>query len=226
MFIGHWAPALAVAASSRRAPQLGFLFVAAQLTDFAFFFFALIGLEHLRIVPGMTAMNPLDLYHLPYTHSLLGTAFWATGFAALVWRLNRDMVGAILAGSVVLSHWFVDFLVHRPDLTLAGGPARFGLALWDVPVAAIALELSLVAAAFAFYLKRTKGPPIPAFTLLVLMLVLQAVNWFGPPPESADAPFLLAGLAAFTLVALVAWWVGKTRWHRAETGLAVSSVGS
>ena len=37
MFIGHWAPALAAAAISKREPRLATLFVAAQLVDWAFF---------------------------------------------------------------------------------------------------------------------------------------------------------------------------------------------
>ena len=64
MFIGHWAPALAVAAK-RRSPGLGTLFIAAQLVDWAFFIFVLIGVEHMRLTPGISAMSPLDLYHMP-----------------------------------------------------------------------------------------------------------------------------------------------------------------
>ncbi|MGB7374735.1 hypothetical protein [Pontixanthobacter sp.] len=74
MFIGHWAPAFIAAAASKRSPKLGTLFIAAQLVDWGFFLFATVGLERMRIEPGITAMNPLDLYHMPYTHSLLGCA--------------------------------------------------------------------------------------------------------------------------------------------------------
>src|SRR3546814_14274835 len=38
----------------------------------------------MRIVPGISAMNPMDLYHMPYTHSLLGAALWAAIFGLLV----------------------------------------------------------------------------------------------------------------------------------------------
>lgn len=66
MFSGHFAPALVVAAHPK-APNLGVLFVGAQLVDFGFFAFVPTGIEHMRIVPGITAMNALDLYHMPYT---------------------------------------------------------------------------------------------------------------------------------------------------------------
>ena len=33
----------------------------------------LLGIEKLRIVTGFTQANPLDLYYMPYTHSLPGS---------------------------------------------------------------------------------------------------------------------------------------------------------
>jgi hypothetical protein len=58
VFIGHWAPALAVAARPK-APALGLLFIAAQLVDWAFFGLLLTGMEHMRVTPGISAMNLL-----------------------------------------------------------------------------------------------------------------------------------------------------------------------
>lgn len=72
MFIGHFAPAFIAAAVSPQSPRLGTVFVAAQLIDWGFFALALIGVEKLRVDPDVSAMVPLDLYHMPYTHSLLG----------------------------------------------------------------------------------------------------------------------------------------------------------
>ena len=63
MFIGHFAPAFAARAVTAEAPKLGTLFIAAQLTDWAFFLFALGGIEHLRLVPGITMLEtePSDI---------------------------------------------------------------------------------------------------------------------------------------------------------------------
>src|SRR6185295_10264453 len=121
MFIGHYAPAF-VAATSRRSPRLGTLFVAAQLIDISFFSLLLLDVEHLRLVPGATKMNPMDLYDMPWDHSLLGAAGWALGFALLLRLASRSWAASAIGAAVVLSHWFIDLLVHRPDLTLAGAP--------------------------------------------------------------------------------------------------------
>ncbi len=130
MFIGHFAPAFVAASLGPRAPKLGTAFVAAQLVDWAFFGLALLGVEKMRIEPGATVMVPFDLYHMPYTHSLLGSGLWALAFALIVGLSTRNSLGAVLAGLVVMSHWLLDWVAHRPDLTLAGGEA----AVWPWPV--------------------------------------------------------------------------------------------
>jgi hypothetical protein len=97
----------------------------------------------MRIVPGITAMNPMDLHHMPYTHSLLGAALWAAAFGLLVGFGTRRREAAIGAAIVVLSHWFLDLIVHIPDLTLFGAPPKLGLGLWNHPLAEMPLEILL-----------------------------------------------------------------------------------
>ena len=214
MFIGHWAPAL-VAATHPRSPGLGPLFVAGQLVDWAFFALLLGGLEHLRLAPGASVMNPMDLYHMPYTHSLLGSAVWAAGFGVLLWLWRRDVAMALIGGAVVLSHWFLDLLVHVPDLTLWGSPPKLGLGLWDYPAIAMPLELGLTLAALIFYIIRTRtarpSARLASGTLALALLTVQVVNWFGPPPEGDPAMLALTAFAAYALVTLLAWWTGSTR---------------
>lgn len=214
MFIGHWAPAL-IAAAHPKAPKLGTLFVAGQLVDFGFFGLMLLSVEHMRVVPGTSAMNPMDLYHMPWTHSLLGSAVWAAGFAGLIYALTRHRTGALIGGAVVLSHWFLDWLVHVPDLTLWGSPPRLGLGLWNHPAIAMPLELGLTFGALLFYAMRTRATrsaaPWAIAVLALLLLTVQAINWFGPPPEAVTAEIPLTALTAYTVLALVAAWVGSTR---------------
>ncbi len=211
MFIGHWAPAFAAAAASPKAPNLAVLFIAAQLVDWAFFAFAILGIEHMRIVPGITVMVPFDLYDMPYTHSLLGGLFWAGGFAALVWLATRNRTGSLIAGLVVLSHWFLDFLVHRPDLTLAGHPPKLGLGLWNHPPIEITLELAITFGALAWYARVTSGPMWRIWVLAALLLAMQAINWFGPPPTEVGMELYLSALAAFALATVAAGCLGRNR---------------
>ncbi|WP_370177388.1 hypothetical protein [Alteriqipengyuania sp.] len=220
MFIGHFAPAFVAAALTPEKPRLGLMFIAAQLVDWAFFAFVQLGIEHMRLSPGITAMNPMDLYHMPYTHSLLGSAAFAAGFALLVWLATRDRLAAALSGAVVLSHWFLDLLVHAPDLTIAGDPPKLGLGLWRYPAIEMPLELGLTFGALAFFLARTCGPGLPALTLAAVLLVLQGINWFGAQPEEVTPELAFMAAIGFALPTIAAWWLGRTRVGKSPAGLA------
>ncbi|MCL9982849.1 MAG: hypothetical protein NBV60_06795 [Erythrobacter sp.] len=222
MFIGHFAPAFIAAAVSPRSPRLGTLFVAAQLVDWGFFALATIGVERMRVDPAASVMVPLDLYHMPYTHSLIGAALWAFACLVVVGIGQRSLFAGLVAGLVVLSHWPLDWLVHVPDLTLDGEPPKLGLGLWNYPAAAIPLELAVTGGAFAFYVRSTRGPIGPPAVLLAVMLALQAINWFGPHPETAGLFLYTQALLAFAILTALAVWVGENRWFQIRGGLAFS----
>ena len=210
MFIGHWAPALAASAASRKAPPLGLLFIGAQLIDWAFFGFLLLGWEHMRFSPGISAMNPMDLYDMPYTHSLLGAAT----FAGAVWALRslvvRDRAGALIGAAVALSHWLLDLLVHVPDLTLAGSPPKLGLGLWNHPWIEMPLELGITFGALWWYDRARQPAPLRVAVLALVLLALQGINWFGPVEPEVTAGTSYLAFFAYGLATLAAWWMGKS----------------
>ena len=209
MVIGHWAPALAVAAK-RRSPGLGTLFIAAQLIDWAFFLFVLLGVEKLRLNPAISAVSPLDLYYMPYTHSLLGALVFGGGITVVVWSLSKDLGGALLAGAVVVSHWLLDLLVHVPDLTIAGSPPKLGFGLWNYPAIEMPLELAITFGALWLYVRARRPAMNRVAVLGGLLLALQLFNWFGPvAPEVTPGTSYLA-LLAYGLVTLAGWWMGKS----------------
>ncbi|MCB0769938.1 MAG: hypothetical protein KDC00_05985 [Flavobacteriales bacterium] len=117
MFIGHFAVGFA---AKRWAPalSLGVLFIAAQFLGLLWPVLLMLGVEHAEIVPGITALTPLDFQHYPISHSLVAVIGWSVliGVVALLFKLPRHL--ALLLGALVLSHWLLDLLVHRPDLPL------------------------------------------------------------------------------------------------------------
>src|SRR5690349_23096702 len=120
MFIGHFALGFA---AKRTVPRvsLAMLFVAAQLADLLWPVLVLAGIERVRIDPGNTAFTPLDFVSYPWTHSLLMSAGWAALFGFLYLLIQKNARAAMVVGLVVLSHWFLDLIVHRPDLPLVPG---------------------------------------------------------------------------------------------------------
>jgi len=132
MFVGHYAPSFGLRSASAGVP-LWVLFLAAQFVDILWSILVMTGVEKVRITPGFTASSPLDLYYMPYTHSLAASVAWGAlvgWLASFVW--NRR--GGLVVGLCVLSHWFLDLLVHVPDLPLWGDLHKVGFGLWDRPV--------------------------------------------------------------------------------------------
>src|ERR1700693_3000234 len=106
MFVGHYGPSFA-AKAIRPAIPLWLAFIAVQLVDVAWAVLVILGIEKVRIVPGITASNPLDLYYMPYTHSLVAALLWSAG-AFAVYRLAVRRGGnsaAVIAAAAVFSHW-------------------------------------------------------------------------------------------------------------------------
>lgn len=210
MFVGHYSAAL-VAAAHPKAPRLGTLFVAAQLMDLGFFTFVLTGTEHMRLTPGFTVMNNMDLYDMPLTHSLLGAGGLALVFAIAVALWLRSTMAGAIAGTVVVSHWVLDLLVHAPDLTLAGSPPKLGLGLWNCPAIEMPLEIGLLFASAWLFARAKRPQKWRLAVLLAVLLAFQAFNWFAPQPTELDASQSILGLVAYLIAAAVAWWVAKDR---------------
>ena len=75
MFIGHYGISFAAKAVKPVLP-LWLLFLAVQLVDVFWAILVLLDIEKVRIVPGITATNPLELYYMPYTHGLVASLIW------------------------------------------------------------------------------------------------------------------------------------------------------
>lgn len=202
MFVGHYGVSFAAKRVAPRIP-LWVLFVAVQLLDVLWAPFILLGLEKARIVPGITASNPFDLYYMPYTHSLVAALLWSAG-AVLAYRLlvGTDRRAPLVLAGAVCSHWLLDFLVHRPDLPLYDDAAKVGLGLWNLPAMAFALEAALLFGGMWLYFEDGPLARLRMVGFGLAMLVIQAYVFFGPPPRSADAAALtaLASYAAFAAV--------------------------
>jgi hypothetical protein len=98
MLIGHYAPAL-VLQRARPSVKLWQLFVATQLVDVLWAAFVFGGIEHARIVPGFTESNDLDLWDMPYTHSLVGTVAWAALAFVAWWFVRREPTRTVTRSS-------------------------------------------------------------------------------------------------------------------------------
>ena len=214
MLVGHYSAAFLAKAIAPRLP-LPILAIAVQLIDVLWAVFVLLGIEHLRVDPSLPS-NPLDLYDMPYTHSLVGALAWAALAAGAVFAWRREWLASLVVGGAVASHWFLDWLVHRPDLLLWSGSAKHGLGIWNFPACALGLELLLLMASAGVWLRsralavsRRRGVAV----LVLALVATQIALTLGPPPVGPQG---VAGLA-LVLFGGVAW--GAWRVERRASGI-------
>jgi len=225
MFIGHFALGFG---AKKLAPQvsLGILLLASQLADIIWPNLVLLGIETLKIQPGVTLMTPLDFTSYPYSHSLAALLLWSLIFAVIYLALSRaGLKAAFVLAVLVLSHWILDVLTHRPDMPITLGESpKIGAGLWNYPIIAIPFELLLFGIGVWLYQHHTaplnrKGSI--GFWLLVLFLlavyVANVASVAGPPPPSPIA----VAWSAQAIWLIIAWgfWVDRNRATRAGDDL-------
>jgi len=215
VFIGHAAVALAAKPLLPRV-NLALPLAAAFWVDMVWPVLLLVGVEQVKIDPGNTAFTPLDFIHYPWTHSLAAAVVWSFLFGFCCLSFGRR--AAVILGLLVLSHWVLDALSHRPDLPLwPGGGTMVGLGLWNSVPATLAVELTLFAIGIAIYVRSAPARDRTGFLafwgLIAFLLVSYAGAAFGPPPPNVQT-IAIAGLAGGLLFTAWAWWIDRHRGSR------------
>lgn len=213
MFIGHFGVGLAAKPVAKRI-SLGTLFLASQFVDLLWPSLLLLGLETVTIVPGSTKLTPLEFTHYPISHSLLGVVIWSALFAVVYFAIRRASFSAFVCGALVVSHWVLDALVHKPDLLLyPGSTVKIGMGLWNHPAPAIALETGIFALGVYLYVRTTRATDgigaIAFWSLIGFLLLMHGGNIFGPPPPSVGAVAWVS--QAQWLLVLWGYWIDRHR---------------
>lgn len=219
MFTGHYSFSFAAKNAERRIP-LWLLFLAVQWIDVMWSIFVLLGIEKVRIVPGITASNALDLYYMPYTHSLLGVLCWSL-LAYVVCQTVPSLRGArtgLILAAAVFSHWILDLIVHRPDLALYDNVGKMGFGLWNYRGAAFALEMFVLFGGAAM-LYRTAAHRGRLIGFVIFLAALQVFGTFFFPPPPSDHAAAITALLSYIVLALIAWWVDSGTRMQASSSL-------
>jgi hypothetical protein len=213
MFIGHFGAGFA-AKRFDKGPSLGTYFMASQFIDLLWPLFLLFGIEMVEVDPGNTAFTPLNFIYYPFSHSLAGVLVWGFLFGLVYYLLKKNMKAAVIMGILVLSHWLLDLLTHRPDLPLLPGlDVMVGLGLWNSVILTVVIESMIFAAGIYLYMSVTKAlnkkGSIWLWSLIGFLVIIYIMNIFSPPPESAEA----IGYVGLSQWIIVAWgyYIDKNR---------------
>jgi len=172
-------------------------------------FLLVAGIEQVRIEPDITAFTPLDFVSYPYSHSLLFLAIWGVLFGLICAGVARErrMVGWIAA--LVVSHWVLDWITHRPDMPLYPGSEKLGLGLWNSVPGTIAVELTMLAAGVRVYIRATRARDRVGrrgFAAFVGFLLATYAVSLGPPPPSVPVLIVSAVVGAALLLIWALWF--------------------
>ena len=216
MFAGHLGAALVLKGASKRVALSALLF-AALLLDFVLWVLVLCGVETVQVPPGYQRGSDMA-FVFPYSHGFAASILWSLasfGAAWVCWRRRKDaLIPAAVLALAVFSHFILDWLVHRPELPLAGaGSAKLGLGLWRHLPWAWTVEAALLLAGLFFYLRivplshARRAVLITTMGLTMLLTIVGQASTAPPPKPSIMAA---TSLGAIALLIFMAWWVERT----------------
>jgi hypothetical protein len=217
MFLGHFGLALAAKKVAPNA-SLGTFVFAAQFADLLWPLLLLTGVEQVRIVPGLLAASPFDFTSYPISHSLIAQFGWGGILGIIYFLLKRDGGTALAVGSLVPTHWLLDFIAHRPDLPIYPGSTKYGLGMWNSVPLTILAEYLVFVAGIAIYIGVTRAKDrtgnLSLWSLLALLSVIYLGSVFGPPPPTVR----LLAESALAIWLTVPWaaWADRHRQPRAD----------
>lgn len=210
MFVGHYGVSFAARRVGGKVP-LWVWFIAVQWMDVVWSVLVLLGIEKLRIVPGFTEANSLDLYYMPYTHGLPGSIVISFVLGAIVALLTsgRRVTTFFLVAAASFSHWILDLIVHVPDLPLYDNSGKVGFGLWRHVVWSLPLELIVLGLGAWFYSRGVRFVGARGryvfWGFVAFASVTQMYANFGPPPSSPTAMGITALMLYAVLAGLAAW---------------------
>ncbi|WCT13238.1 metal-dependent hydrolase [Mucilaginibacter jinjuensis] len=217
MFIGHFGLSFA---AKKAAPKvsLGTLFIATQFVDILWPFLLVFHIEKMAIVPGYTKVNAFEFLYFPYTHSLLMGVIWGVLAGGLYRLFKKDTRGAVVIGLCVVSHWFLDLVVHTADLPLTPfGNYKSGFGLWNHLAAALIVETAIFLLGTYIYAACTRAKNKTGswllWSLVILLLVISAGNTFGPTPapDGSLVSLFFSFMVMIGLIVGLAYWVDLNR---------------
>ena len=225
MFMGHYGPAVWDSQRGQGQPLLTIWqgFLAVQAIDIVFALLALFGIE------GATLENGLPVFSIQWSHSLLTSIMLSilTAGLFLAFKPSLGRKGFLIVSALAFSHWVFDLIVHRPDLPLyPGSDVIFGFGLWNFPIIAFILEISLLFAGLLFWVRVTTPKSIlykfAPWALFVFMCVLQyvfitkeglavAAGTFDPAGQLTGPALGATALFAFLFLALLVGLIERGR---------------
>lgn len=203
MFVGHYAVGFLLKKKFNEIP-LWVFFIAVQFVDILAFSLVLLGVEKMSYNPTANPFLRTSIDYVPFTHSLSSSLIIAFIIFLVIWKFKSKTWGIALSIGVV-SHWFIDFIAHTPDMPLLFNSYKVGLGLWNYPWIAFFLEIGFFLGAGYYLYKDAENLKRPII-LIALLVLLYTPTMFAPEGEMPVAVFSIFSLSLYFIFAAFAWW--------------------
>lgn len=214
MFIGHLGAGLAMKKFDQKT-NLAWFFLSVLFPDVLLWIFILFGIEGVIVPPGFSNLHYLKFF-FPYSHSLIGIAAWSLLVYVAADIITKRRKTALLLGIGVFSHFVFDFIVHTPDLTIAGdNSAVIGLGLWNYMYLAMSVEIILFLVGLIIYINSTVSISLTGkygiYIFAVLLIAAGFVSQLMFPKPESGIEVAGSALLSVILVILTAYWLDRKR---------------
>ncbi len=195
--------------------NLAWFFVSVLFMDLLLWIFTLLGIEQVIVPPNFENLHYLKFF-FPYSHSFIAAVAWSLLVYVAAEIITKRQVTAVLLGLGVLSHYFLDVIVHTPELTIFGdNSAMLGLGLWNHIYIALMVEIAIYLTGLFIYLHETRGTGFSGkYGMYIFSAVLIAAAFvtqvLSPRPQNGNE---VAGsaLLSIILVILISFWLDRKR---------------
>jgi hypothetical protein len=217
MFIGHLGVGLALKKAEPRI-NVGWYLVAVLFLDILLWVLVIAGLEQVNIPPADSGQKFMT-FVFPYSHGLAGCIVWSLLLGLIAFALCRKygrLKAGLIFGLGVFSHFILDFIVHPPELPLAGkNSSMLGLGLWNNMYLALLVELVLLIIGMVLYYRatipRTKLGKYGLGVLLALVTILAFAGQLAGPPPADAMKIAISSEASIIILIALAFWLDRKR---------------
>ena len=203
MFIGHYSVGFLLKKKFKEIP-LWILFISVQFVDILVFLFVLLGVERIRYSESANPFFRTIIEYVPYSHSLFTNVILALVVFLIFCQLKNKVWGLVLSIGV-LSHWFLDVIVHVPDMPLFFDSFKVGLGLWQFRWIAFLFELALLILT-GYYLLKGSHKIKRHVLLIILLIAVFASMFFAPAAEATPTQASIFSLTLYSVFAALAYW--------------------
>jgi membrane-bound metal-dependent hydrolase YbcI (DUF457 family) len=214
VFIGHFAVGFAAKKFAPGASLTALVF-APLFADILWPVLVAVGAERVRIAPGDTAYTPLEFLSYPWSHSLLMLIVWGALLGAYFRKRQDGARIALVIAALVVSHWILDWVTHRPDMPLYPGGPRYGLGLWNNVMWTMIVEIAMLVAGFSVYANVTRAKDgIGKWAFRALFGFLMGFYVWDSLDPSAPPSVTAIWISALIATAVMLGWMALIERHR------------